>query len=271
VEQEDAMKPAVQDWTDPAWVAEWLGNRTAGNPGRQAQLEMLLTLLGQVQPRGLRVLDLGCGDGLVAELILQQLPESYVAGTDFSPPMLEAAAARLRAYPGRYALYRRALDDGSPLAGEGPFDAVIGIQSIHHLDRPGKQALFAWVADHLRPGGLFLLSDRVMLAAAALFPYHQALYAAQQARHGGPPLPAGYGYAAHLHTLGLRADLPDTVEDQLTWLRAAGFGAADCFYRSIERAVFGGLKVPPTPAGQADPADTSAAGIAESSAANGIL
>ena len=266
------MTPAVHNWNDPAAVADWLANNTSGNPGRAAQIEMVVTLLGQVAPRGLRILDLGCGDGQVAELLLTRLPESYVAGVDLSPPMLEAAAARLAAYPGRHALYRRALTDLTPLAEEpAPFDAAIGVQSIHHLDAAGKQALFAWVADHLRPGGLFVLSDRVHLPDAALFPYYLALYAAQQARHGAPPLPPGHGYAAHLGALVLRADTPDTVEDQLAWLRAAGFGAAGCFYRSIERAIFGGLKGPAGPAGQPDPADTSAAIIDESTAGGGIL
>ena len=58
------MNPIVQDWNNPETVASWLANRTAGNPGRQAQLEMVVTLLGCVQPAGLRILDLGCGDGL---------------------------------------------------------------------------------------------------------------------------------------------------------------------------------------------------------------
>src|SRR5690349_11327103 len=103
---EELMSPTVQDWNDPATVASWIASRTQSNPGRSEHLEMLITLLRQVQPQGLRVLDLGCGDGVVAEMVLTRLPESYVAGVDLSPPMLEAAAARLATYPGRYALYR---------------------------------------------------------------------------------------------------------------------------------------------------------------------
>jgi tRNA (cmo5U34)-methyltransferase len=265
------MASTVQDWNDPATVASWIATRAESNPGRSEHLERLITLLGQVQPEGLRVLDLGCGDGMVAELVLTHLPGSYVAGVDLSPPMLEAAAARLAAYPGRYALYRRSLQDSTPLAGEAPFDAAIAVQSVHHLDPAEKQALFAWVAGRLRPGGIFLLSDRIHLPSAALFPYYQALYAARQARHGAAPLPAGFGYAAHLRALALRADLPDTVEDQVTWLRAAGFGEAGCFYRYIERAVFGGLKLPAQPPGQPAADDASAAVIDEPNAADRVF
>jgi tRNA (cmo5U34)-methyltransferase len=265
------MAPTIQDWNDPATVASWIATRTESNPGRSAHLEMLITLLGQVQPAGLRVLDLGCGDGMVAEMVLTRLPGSYVAGVDLSPPMLEAAAARLAAYPGRYTLYRRSLQDSSLLGEEAPFDAAIGVQSVHHLDSAGKQALFAWVAGQVRPGGIFLLSDRIHLPSAALFPYYQALYAAQQARRGGPPLPAGFGYAAHLRALAQRADVPDTVEDQLTWLRAAGFGEVGCFYRYLERALFGGLKLPAQPADQPAADDASAAVMDEPNAADRVF
>lgn len=266
------MKPLVQDWNDPAVVAAWLTQHSAGNPGRREQLDLVLTLLAQVQPRGLRVLDLGCGDGLVAELILNRLPESYVAGVDMSEPMMQAASVRLAAYPGRYALHRRGLEETAPLMTKSaPFDAAIGIQSIHHLAGPGKRRLFAWVALHLRPGGLFVLSDRVRLPSAALFPYYQALYNARQARYGQPPLPVGYGYAAHRRSLALRADLPDTVDDQVAWLREAGFGEADCFYRDLERAIFGGLKQEPGLPDDPDPVDMSAALITTANSANGVL
>jgi len=34
------------------------------------------------------------------------------------------------------------------------------------------------------------------------------------------------------------------LSDQLIWLQAAGFGEVEVLYRFVERAVFGGLKVP---------------------------
>ncbi len=265
------MTPQVQDWNDPTAVAAWLSKHGAVNPGRAGQLALLLTLLSRVQPQGLRLLDLGCGDGQVSEMVLTQLPGSLVVGVDLSAPMLAAAEARLAAYPGRYTLYRRSLADLSPLPDRQPFDAAIGVQSIHHLDGAGKAALFRWVGDHLRPGGLLLLSDRVRLPSAALFPYFQALHDAYQQDHAAAPSPPGYGYAAHRRALELRADLPDTVEDQLAWLRAAGFGEADCFYRRTERAIFGGLKQPAAAPDQPASDDSSAALVTPANAANGMF
>jgi tRNA (cmo5U34)-methyltransferase len=237
--------PPAFSWHNPADVEAWLGERTRGNPLRAEQVGIVLDLLAVLQPDGQRVLDLGCGDGLIAALVLDRFPAAHLTGVDDSPPMLAAAAERLAAYPGRTVLYRSTMQAvgtlGLPAAG---FDAAIGIQSIHHLTGDEKQALFRTVAGLLRPGGLFLISDRVMLAAAGLFPYHVALWNRLQIAHGDRSAPPDASYTAHLAGLQRRGDQPDTVEDQLAWLRAAGFGAVDCFYRHVERAVFGGLNGP---------------------------
>ena len=235
--------PASFDWKDPANVQRWITSHTRGNPQRAEHLALVLELLATLQPDGHCVLDLGCGDGIVAAMLLERFPTAHVTGMDSSPPMLAAAAERLAAYPGRWALQPGALEalTALDLPAEG-FDAAIGIQSIHHLSGDEKQTLFRTVAGLLRPGGLFVLSDRIMLTSAALFPYYRALQNRLQVQYGNSPIPAVYGYVEHLYALADRGDRPDTVEDQVAWLRAAGFGAADCFYRYLERAVFGGLK-----------------------------
>lgn len=220
---------------------------------------MVITLLQAFQPADTRILDLGCGDGIVTEMLLQALPGSTICGVDSSPPMLVAAEQRLQAYRGRYSLVQGDLVALGELHLPSSFDAAIGVQSIHHLDGQGKQALFRQVAARLRFGGLFLLSDRVMLPSAALFSLHSALWNYQRAKYGLPPAWEDFGYAAHLQALALQGDVPDTVEDQLLWLREAGFSAADCFYRLVERAIFGGLKLPPTPSATPLPDDHSAA------------
>lgn len=235
--------PPSFDWKDPANVQRWINSHARGNPQRAEHLALVLELLATLQMDGHRVLDLGCGDGIVAAMLLERFPTAHVTGVDSSPPMLDAAAARLAAYPGRWAVQPGALEAlGALDLPAGGFDAAIGVQSIHHLSGDEKQALFRTVAGLLRPGGLFVLADRIMLTSAALFPYHRALQSWLQAQQGNPPIPAAYGYAEHLYALHARGDRPDTVEDQVTWLRAAGFGAAECFYRYLERAVFGGVK-----------------------------
>ncbi len=236
------------NWQDPADAQSWIEERTKRNPLRSEHLSLVLELLAVLQPDGQRILDLGCGDGVVAALLLDRFPTAHLTGVDTSPPMLERAGERLAPYPGRWRLYQSTMQGLDALAlPPASFDAAIGIQSIHHLNREEKQTLFQRVAGLLRPGGLFLLSDRVRLAAAGLFPYHRAIWNRVQAQHSLPTAPAEYTYASHLYAAASRGDQPDTVEDQLAWLQAAGFGAVDCFYRYVQRAIFGGLNGPALP------------------------
>jgi hypothetical protein len=37
-------------------------------------------------------------------------------------------------------------------------------------------------------------------------------------------------------------DFAGTVEEQLAWLREAGFGPVDCFWKEFRLAIFGGFK-----------------------------
>lgn len=238
------ISPPNFDWQDPVRVQEWIGDRLrGGNRTRAEQLEILLELLSVLQDDNHRILDLGCGDGMVAELLLSRFPRAYVVGVDSSAPMLENARARLSPFHGRFtllALDMRQLRE--PPAEHGPYDAAIGVQSVHHLSGIEKQQLFLMVARALREGGLLVLADRVKMDSEALFPYHLRLWDRLQRRDGTPRVSAEYTYAAHLARCELRGDAPDSLEDQLAWMRAAGFGEVDIFYRQAERAVFGGLK-----------------------------
>ena len=82
--------PPAFDWQDPANVQSWISNRLAGNPQRGEHLAIVLELLATLQSDGHRILDLGCGDGVVAGLLLDRFPRAQVTGVDNSPPMLEA-------------------------------------------------------------------------------------------------------------------------------------------------------------------------------------
>jgi tRNA (cmo5U34)-methyltransferase len=83
------------------------------------------------------------------------------------------------------------LEDPLP---QGPFDLVVSSLVVHHLDGPGKQDLFRRLFDVTR---LFVLGDVVV-----------------------PEDPAD----AQIE-IDWVVDLPDRLDDQLEWLRAASFEA----------------------------------------------
>jgi SAM-dependent methyltransferase len=79
-----------------------------------------------------RVLDVGCGSGRIADLVLEAGTDHYV-GIDFSEPMLELALARLAHFGGRAELI---LGDfvQTPIA--GPFDVILALGLFDYLPDP---------------------------------------------------------------------------------------------------------------------------------------
>lgn len=138
-----------------------------------------------------RILDLGTGTGETARRVLAAHPGAHVVGLDASADMLGLAQALLgeRLTPHLARL-------GEPLP-DGPFDLVVSALAVHHLDGPGKAALFADVAACLAPGGRFAMADVIVPEDPA---------------DVVTPLDAGF-------------DLPDTVPELLGWLGDAGLSA----------------------------------------------
>jgi tRNA (cmo5U34)-methyltransferase len=194
----------VTSWSDPGKAGEYVA-RIATVPQRLAGEAALAEFL-PAAPR--RALDLGCGDGRLIRLLLEARPEvEEVVGIDLSPPMLERAREHF-AGDGRVTLARHDLLD--PLDGLGRFDLVTSGFAIHHVPDPRKQAVFAEVVALLQPGGTFANLEVV----ASPTPELQAAFEAAIGRPGGDP-----------------EDRLASVEDQLTWMRAAGLEQVDCTWK----------------------------------------
>lgn len=88
-----------------------------------------------------RVLELGMGTGETTRRLIEAFPDSWVIGLDSSPDMVFRA--------------REAYDDvqlariEDPLP-DGPWDLVIGVLSVHHLNAEQKRNLFRRVREQAR-------------------------------------------------------------------------------------------------------------------------
>lgn len=88
-----------------------------------------------------RVLELGIGTGETTRRLLAAHPEAQVTGLDGSPEMV----FRAREMGTEVRLAR--MEDPLP---DGPWDLVIAVLSVHHLDERGKQDLFRRVREQSR-------------------------------------------------------------------------------------------------------------------------
>jgi len=191
-------------WKDHEKVHEYVG-RVGKLAARAAgEAELADNLPDQVE----RVLDLGCGDGRLAALVLEARPDATEAvGLDSSPPMLDLARERFGDDP-RVALVEHDLEE--PLPDLGPFDVIVSGFAIHHLPHRRKRSLFAEVAGMLRSGGVFANLEVVQCAT-------EELQAEFYRRIGRPD--------------GDAEDVLAEVEPQLAWMREAGLRQVDCMWR----------------------------------------
>ena len=191
-------------WNEPAQAVEYL-DRIAGLPPR-AQGEAVFRDALPERPRS--VLDLGCGDGRLAALVLDARPSiTRAVAIDRSPPMLERAAERF-GLDDRVRVIRWDLNDS--IRAFGTFDLVVSGFAIHHLEDERKQRLFAEVARQLEPGGWFFNLEVTKSSTPAL---HQHF----------------------LEAIGRTEDDPEdrlvSAETQAEWMHDAGLTDVHCRWR----------------------------------------
>jgi tRNA (cmo5U34)-methyltransferase len=216
----------MEDWSDPAVARAWAERNPPDNPARKEMLDLLLNVMrrylddSQV-PRS--VLDLGCGHGVVAARVLGEVERTTLVGVDGSPIMLAMARERLAPYAGRFQLAQVDFERVTPgdLPG-GPFGAAIAVQSIHNSSDEGKQRTLAAARAAMAPGAIFLLLDRIRMATPSLFPAYRGLW-----DQLGPQFYAqqyeGDTLEEHERMVAARGDKPGSLEQNVLWLREAGF------------------------------------------------
>jgi SAM-dependent methyltransferase len=178
----------------------------------------LLAILEQV--KGGWILDLGCGSGLVAQMVLDTSADARVFGLDSSAAMLGIAKGRLGRYGDRVKLAEGDLTALDRVDAPANCSAVIAVQSLHHLEEAQYRTAVRWTFDHLAPGGWFFIIDRLAIPSETLY---SAFYELRD-RQGQIPNPPDW--SGYLEWLEVNGDRPLPVQGILRLLDEAGFQAA---------------------------------------------
>ncbi len=105
------------------------------------------------------LLDLGCGNVRFLAPCLQLAPPASYDGVDLSPSALDEARTYLKGIANT-GLHHKDMLQAVENA-DTAFDIIFSGFAMHHLDAAGKQRLFTACAEHLAPGGQFILVDVV--------------------------------------------------------------------------------------------------------------
>lgn len=160
-----------------------------GHPTRAEQLDVLVSCVAATARPDDTVLDVGCGTGYLAHLLLEKRPDLRYCGVDLNEASLAEGRGRFAGLGDRVSFVRGDLQrvDNISL----PHSALtcrfaVTVLTFHDLSADEKPAVLGWMLRHVADDGYLLLFDRLRLVAPSLFPVQRAVWDRVEAVHGRP-------------------------------------------------------------------------------------
>ena len=123
-----------------------------------ALLDRIVPLVPGLQERltqGIRVADVGCGQGHAVNLLARAFPASQFVGYDFSEDAVTVARAEAQGWGLGNAGFE--VRDVTSLDGTGTFELITAFDAIHDQAHPAT--VLEQIQSHLDPDGAFLMVD----------------------------------------------------------------------------------------------------------------
>jgi phospholipid N-methyltransferase len=175
---------------------------------RDEMIAALVSLVPFESDAALRAVELGSADGRLTEAFLDRFSQATLLALEPSDLLRQQTAARTVRFGNRLrvrAFDIATLDWWDLMHGA---DVIISCLALHVLNEAKTQYLYKAAVERMSEPGALLVADTVAPA---------------------PPVAS--------QTAGLF--------HHLVWLKHAGLGAVDCFWRQGDCAVYGGFKAPP--------------------------
>ena len=228
-------------WQSAEAVQAWAADAGRTERDRQDSRRLMALLLPFAEDDEFTFCDLGAGTGAASRVILEMYPRCTAILADFSAEMMQAGERELKPFAGRYryAEFDMAAPLDWPASIPAALDAVVTSLCVHHLPDERKQGLFTEIAGHLVPGGWYLNYDPVLapdpLTAATWerVADRRDPEAAYRRRHR-----SGVDQARWENHI--RYIIP--LDQQLGYLRSAGFEGIDVYYKQLEYVIYGGRR-----------------------------
>ena len=232
-------------WADKEFAEQYIDNAEIYILERQRMFGIMRSCIRHFLSgkKDIRVLDLGCGDGIVTSNVLDVDNSISATLVDASAEMLEKAKERfkgIRNIDYVKATFQEIVENALPEKG---YDVVVSSMAIHHLNMDEKQNFFAAISRHMRSGGHFINIDVVLPPSGPLDEWYMKLWEEwmDEKRAELKAFDEPSGDVIVRYKKG-RENQPDTIEYQLDVLRSAGFTDVDCYYKYGIFVVYGGTK-----------------------------
>jgi ubiquinone/menaquinone biosynthesis C-methylase UbiE len=237
--------------TDKIWQSSEVAKRylegiRGAVPFAAQQIEVMMRLIHSRETIH-KVLDLGCGNGILGAGILEKYPYIQLTLCDFSSPMLDAARKSLGESANIHYIQAdySTSDWTQKVCRNTPFDVVVSGFSIHHQPDARKKEVYQEIYDSLSPAGMFINMEHVQPASdlcAEQFLNHLVDNLNEMEKTKDAPRTRTQIKEGMINNEDSQANILAPVDRQCDWLTEIGFEEVDCFFRAWELAVFGGVK-----------------------------
>jgi ubiquinone/menaquinone biosynthesis C-methylase UbiE len=188
-----------------------------------------------------KILDLGIGSGRAEELIYKKIPSAEIVGIDSSNTMIRIAEKRL-VNKNLVTLEHDLEKINTLVLPEGDYSIAITLFTLHEISAVQKREIFKFIYKTLLPGGLYVLVDRFKIDTNKIFgPYKSQWNWQSENANTNHWSDWKESFEEYQKRINSKDDSPDSVEDQLNWLRELGFKAA-CLQMQFDRGLIVGAK-----------------------------
>ncbi|WP_235848500.1 class I SAM-dependent methyltransferase [Litchfieldia alkalitelluris] len=229
------------NWQRQDVTQHYLEKVRGGIPFGAEQAKIMLQVVNHFMPNPKKIMDLGCGNGFLAEILLKTYSNASAILLDHSEPMIQAAVKYMSEYSNRceiiYGDFSRSIKD---FAEPNSIDCIVSGFAIHHLTHDRKQELYKDIYNLLAPGGIFINVEHTASASPEIEKLYDELFIEHLSIHNNRDRQEVAN--DYFSRPDMNDNILERVDIQVNWLREIGFKHSDCYFKWMELAVFGGVK-----------------------------